>query len=46
MDLVAILIMWHNPVALSFIPPSYGGSTWNLASIGIGVFKEKNFENV
>ena len=46
MDMMAILVMWHKPIVLTFIPPSHGGSTWNLALIGIGVSKEKKFENV
>ena len=31
---------------LTFIPSSHGGSTWNVASIGLRVSKEKKFENV
>ena len=46
MDMAAILVMWHKPFVLTFIPPSHGGSTWNLASIGLAVSKEKKFENV
>ena len=45
MDIVAILVMWHKPVVLTFIHQYRGGSTWNLASIGIGVSKEKKFQN-
>ena len=30
----------------TFILPSHGGTTWNLASIGQAVSKEKKFENV
>ena len=48
MDMAAILVMvmWHKPFVLTFIPPSHGGSTWYLASIGLAVSKEKKFENV
>ena len=46
MDMAAIFIQWHLPFVFSFITPSRGGSTWNLASIGLAVSKEKQFENV
>ena len=46
MSMVAILVIWHKPFELTFIPPSHGKSTWNLASIGLAVSKEKKFENV
>ena len=45
MDMVAILVMWHKPFVLTFIPPSHGSSIWNLALIGLGVSNEKTFEN-
>ena len=46
MDMAAILVMWHKPFVLTFIPLYHGGSTWNLALIALAVFKEKKFENV
>ena len=46
MDMVTILVMWLKPIVFTFIPPSHGGSEWNLASIGPTVSKEKKFENV
>ena len=46
MGMVAILVKWHKPFVLIFIPPSHGGSTWNLASIGLAISREKKFENV
>ena len=46
MNMVAILVMWHKPFVFTFIPPSHGGSTWNLASISLAVSKEKKFETV
>ena len=46
MGMAAILVMWPRPFEQSFIRPSHGGSTWNLALIGLVVSKEKKFENV
>ena len=46
MGMVASLVMWPGPFEQSFIPLSHGGSTWNVASIGIAVSQEKKFENV
>ena len=45
MDMTAILDMWPGPFEQTFVPPSHGGSTCNLASVGLVVSKEK-FENV
>ena len=45
MGIAAILVMWPGPFEQTFVPPSQGGSTWNLASIG-PVVSEKMFENV
>ena len=38
--------MWPGPFEQIFVPPSQGGSIWNLASIGPVVSEEKVFENV
>ena len=46
MGMVAILVMWPGPFEQTFVPPSQGGSIWNLASIGPVVSEEKMFENV
>ena len=44
--MAAILVMWPGPFEQTFVPPSQGGSIWNLASIGPVVSEEKMFENV
>ena len=46
MGMAAILVMWPEPFEQTFVPPSQGGPTWNLASIGPVVSEEKMFENV
>ena len=46
MGMVAILVMWPGPHMQTFIPPSHGGSTWNLTSVGPVVPEEKMFENL
>ena len=43
--MVAILVRWPGPFEHTFLPPSQGGSIWNLASIG-PVVLEKMFEKV
>ena len=45
MGMAANLVMWPGPFEQTFVPPSQGGSTWNLASIG-KVVAEEMFENV
>ena len=39
--MAAILVMWPGSLQPAFVPPSQGGSTWNLASIGLVVIEEK-----
>ena len=46
MGMAAILVKWPGQFEQTFVPPSHGGSTLNLASIGTAVSKEKKFENV
>ena len=46
MGMAAILVMWPGLFEQIFVPPSQGGSTWNLSSIGSVVSEEKMFENV
>ena len=46
MGMAAILVNWPGSFEQTFIPPSQGGSLWNLASIGSVVLEEKMFENV
>ena len=46
MDMDVSSVKWHKPFVLSFITPSHGGWTWNLASVGLAVSKKKKFENV
>ena len=43
MNMAAIFVMWPKPFKYIFIPPSYGGFIWYLASIGLAVSKEKKF---
>ena len=42
--MTARLVMW--PFEHTFVLPFYGGFTWNLATIGLAVSKEKKSENV
>ena len=46
MGMAAILVVWPWPFEQTFVPSSYWGSTWNLASIRPAVSEEKMFENV
>ena len=46
MGMAAILVMIPVPFEHTFVPPSQGGSTWNLALIGPVISEEKMFENV
>ena len=46
MSMAAILGMWPGPVKQTFVPPSHGGSIWNLILIGPEVSEELMFENV
>ena len=46
MGIVAIFVMWPRPFEQGFVPLSQGGSTWNLASIGLVVIEEKKFKNI
>ena len=34
MGMAASLVMWPGPFEQTYVPPSQGGSIWNLASIG------------
>ena len=45
MGMAAILIMWPGLFKQAFVPPSQGGSTWNLASNGLVAIEEKKFKN-
>ena len=45
MGMAAILVMWPGSFEQTFVPPSQGGSIWNLASIS-PVVSEEMFENV
>ena len=45
MGVAAILVMWPRPRKQTSVPPTHGGSTWNLASIGPAVLEKKIFEN-
>ena len=46
MGMAANLVMWPVPVEQTFVPPSHGGSIWNLTLISPVVSEEKMFENV
>ena len=46
MGMVAIFVMWPGSFETAFVPPSEGGSTWNLASFGLVVIEEKKFKNI
>ena len=43
MGMAAILVMWPVQVEHTFVPPSHGGSIWNLTLIGPVVSEEKMF---
>ena len=45
MGMAAILVKWPGPFEQTFVPPSKGGSTCNLASIGLVLPEKKMFEN-
>ena len=45
MGMAAIWVMCPGPFICTFVPPSQGGSTYNLALIGQAVSVEKMFEN-
>ena len=44
MGMVAILVTWPGPFEQTFVPPSHGGSIWNLTLIGQAVSEEKMFK--
>ena len=44
MGMAAILVMWPGLFEQTFIPPSHGGSIWNLTLIGQAVSEEKMFK--
>ena len=46
MSMAAILVKWPGPFEQTFFLQSNAVSTWNLASIGLAISKEKKFENV
>ena len=46
MGMAAILVMWPGPFEQTFVPPTQGGSIWNLSSIGPVISEEMMFENV
>ena len=46
MGMMAIWVMWPEPFEQTFVPPSKGGSIWNLASFDPVVLEETMFENV
>ena len=44
MGVATIFIMWPGPFEQNFVPPSHGGSIWNLTLIGQAVSEEKMFK--
>ena len=44
MSMAAILVMRPGPFEQTFVPPSIGGSIWNLTLIGPAVSEEKMFK--
>ena len=44
MGIAAILVMWPGPFDQTFVPPSHGGSIWNLTLIGKAVSEDKMFK--
>ena len=46
MGMAAILVMWPGQFEQTFVPPSHGGSIWNLASIGPVTSEEKCFKKL
>ena len=42
--MAATLVMWPGPFEQTFVPPSHGGSIWNLTLIGQVVSEEKMFK--
>ena len=46
MGIADILAMWPGPFEQAFVPPSQGGFTWNLASVGLVVIEEKKIKNI
>ena len=44
MGMAAILVMWPGLFEQTFVPPSHGGSIWNLTLIGQAVSEEKMFK--
>ena len=46
MEVAAILVMCPRCCEQNFVPPTQGGSTYNLALIGQAVLEEKMFENM
>ena len=45
MGMAAILVMWPGPFIYTFVPPSQGGATYNLALIGQAVSEGKMFKH-
>ena len=46
MGMAASLVMWPVSFEQTFVPPSKGGSIWNMASIGLVVIEENKFKNI
>ena len=44
MGMVAILVMLPGLFEQNFVPPSHGGSIWNLTLIGLAVSEDKMFK--
>ena len=46
MGMAAMFDMCLGPFEQAFVPLSQGGSTWNVASIGLVAIEEKKFKNI
>ena len=44
MGMTASLVTWPGPFEHTFVPPSHGGSIWNLTLIGQAVSEQKMFK--
>ena len=45
MGMAAIMVMWPRPFEQTFVPPSRGGSIWNLTLIGQAVSEKNLFKD-
>ena len=46
MGRAAVLVMWSEPIILTFVPVRHRCTTLNLTSVGRGISEEKMFKSV